>query len=123
MMNQQKLIILAGLSAAIIAGVFGIKGFSSASDNAGGVLPDVVDYNFHIRPILSDRCFKCHGPDANKRQAGLRLDTEEGAYAALKDNPGMHAIVPGDPLQSELYKRIITTDTAEMMPPLLKICL
>lgn len=117
MMNQQKLIILAGLSAAIIAGVFGIKGFSSASDNAGGVLPDVVDYNFHIRPILSDRCFKCHGPDANKRQAGLRLDTEEGAYAALKDNPGMHAIVPGDPLQSELYKRIITTDTAEMMPP------
>lgn len=116
-MNQQKLIILSGLTIAIIAGVFGIKGFYSSAENSGGVLPDIVDYNFHIRPILSDRCFKCHGPDANKRQADLRLDTEEGAYAALKDNPKMHAIVPGDPLNSVLYNRITTTDTAEMMPP------
>ena len=42
-------------------------------------LPDVVDYNFHVKPILSDRCYACHGPDAEARQAGLRLDIEEGA--------------------------------------------
>lgn len=41
-------------------------------------IPDQVSYNFHIRPILSDNCFACHGPDANKRESGLRLDTEEG---------------------------------------------
>ena len=77
----------------------------------------MVDYNYHIRPILSDRCYKCHGPDASKREAGLRLDTEEGAYAALKDEPGQHVILPGDPLQSELYLRISSPDTAYVMPP------
>ena len=48
---------------------------SSRADDTS--IPDVVDYNYHIRPILSDRCFKCHGPDANKREANLRLDTPE----------------------------------------------
>jgi hypothetical protein len=89
---------------------------TSGKEEEGGV-PDVVDFNFHVRPILSDRCFKCHGPDANKRQANLRLDTEEGAYAALKEDPSKHVIVPGDPMQSALYARLITTDTAEVMPP------
>ena len=117
MTTQRKLLILAGLTVVIIAGVFFIKAFKSGDDASSGELPDVVDYNFHIRPILSDRCFKCHGPDANKREAGLRLDTEEGAYAALKDSKGKHAIVPGDPMASVLYARIVTTDTAELMPP------
>jgi hypothetical protein len=80
-------------------------------------IPEVVDYNYHIRPILSDRCYKCHGPDASKREAGLRLDTEEGAYAALMDEPGQHVILPGDPLRSELYRRISSPDTAYVMPP------
>ena len=80
-------------------------------------IPDVVDFNFHVRPILSDRCFKCHGPDANKREANLRLDTEEGAFAALKDDLSKHVIVPGDPMASALYTRIISTDTSELMPP------
>ena len=88
----------------------------SGKEEEGGV-PDVVDFNFHVRPILSDRCFKCHGPDANKREADLRLDTEEGAFAALKDDPSRHVIVPSDPLQSELYLRVISKDTGIVMPP------
>lgn len=77
----------------------------------------MVDFNFHVRPILSDKCFKCHGPDANKREANLRLDTEEGAYAALKDQPAHYAIVPGDPKASEVFQRITATDSSIMMPP------
>ncbi|EPR66684.1 hypothetical protein ADICYQ_4271 [Cyclobacterium qasimii M12-11B] len=76
-----------------------------------------ISYNFHIRPILSDNCFACHGPDENKRESGLRLDTEESAYAALKENPEAHAIVPGKPGKSEVVLRIEATDAAELMPP------
>ncbi len=90
--------------------------FNSNIDSAKEI-PDTVDFNFHVRPILSDRCFKCHGPDANKREANLRLDTEEGAFAALKEDPSKHVIVPGDPMQSALYARLISKDTAEVMPP------
>ena len=80
-------------------------------------IPDQVSYNFHIRPILSDNCFACHGPDANKREAGLRLDTEAGAYAALKENPDQHAIVPGSTNKSQVIKRIFSEDASEKMPP------
>lgn len=85
--------------------------------SVGQEIPDVVDYNFHVRPILSDRCFACHGPDEKKREANLRLDTEAGAYAALEDNPKAHAIVKGNPEASEVYKRIVATDTSIKMPP------
>lgn len=78
---------------------------------------DSVDFNIHIRPILSDRCFKCHGPDANQRKANLRLDTREGALAALKDNPSGHAIVPGRSMDSEVFLRISSKDTSQQMPP------
>lgn len=91
--------------------------FISSKPSKEESIPDIVDFNFHVRPILSDRCFKCHGPDANKREANLRLDTEEGAFAALKDDPSHHVIVAGDPMASALYTRIINTDTSEMMPP------
>lgn len=89
----------------------------SKPGNETASLPEKVDYNFHIRPILSDRCFKCHGPDANQRKANLRLDTEAGLYAALKDNPNAHVIVPGNPELSEVFMRIATTDTTQLMPP------
>ncbi len=56
---------------------------------------DKISYNFDIRPILSDKCLACHGPDANKREAGLRMDDPESAFAALKENPGAHALVAG----------------------------
>jgi len=80
-------------------------------------MPDVVSYNFNIRPILSDKCYKCHGPDASKRQAGLRLDMPESAFKALKDDPNAHVLVPGSPEMSELFRRVSTGDTTEMMPP------
>ena len=89
--------------------------FSSCSHNKKDDA-EKISYNFQVRPIFSDKCFKCHGPDANKRQAGLRLDIEEEAYKALKEHPRAHAIVPGYPDSSELYLRIISTDTSYRMP-------
>lgn len=80
-------------------------------------LPEKISYNFHIRPIFSDKCFACHGPDANKREAGLRLDIAEAAYQALEENPSAHALVPNQPNDSEVFLRISSTDEEEMMPP------
>ena len=83
----------------------------------GNALPEVVDFNLHIKPILSDRCFKCHGPDPNTREGDLGLHTEEAAFAALgKDDPH-YAIVPGDPEASMLIQRIHSEDPQEVMPP------
>ena len=69
-----------------------------------------VDYNEDVRPILSENCFYCHGPDANKRKAKLRLDVRD---AALEKK----AFVPGDAGASELIKRLASTDSDEVMPP------
>lgn len=75
-----------------------------------------ADFNQDIRPLLSDRCFGCHGPDANKgRQAGLRLDTREGATATLKS--GNRAIVPGDPTTSAMVARMHAPNPDDVMPP------
>ena len=79
-------------------------------------LPDQIDFNFHVRPILSDRCWACHGPDANSRKAELRLDTEEGAFAALTEGSG-HAFVKGKPAKSVALQRMISTDPETVMPP------
>ncbi|GGN03878.1 hypothetical protein GCM10010967_43400 [Dyadobacter beijingensis] len=80
-------------------------------------IPEEVDFNYDVKPILSDKCFACHGPDAKKQKAGLRLDTEEGAYKALKDAEGRHAIVPGDLAGSEMYTRLVSQDPKLKMPP------
>lgn len=91
---------------------------SEYSDPYGlGRSGEQVSYNFDIRPILSDKCFACHGPDANKREAGLRLDDPRSAFKALEDNPNLFAIVPGKPKQSEMYFRISTSDSTLRMPP------
>ncbi len=74
-----------------------------------------VDFNRDIRPVLSDTCFRCHGPDAGSRKAGLRLDQREAALAPLKS--GATAIVAGDPERSALIQRLQTTDPEEVMPP------
>jgi hypothetical protein len=80
-------------------------------------IPEVVSYNFHVRPIFSDKCFACHGPDVNKREAGLRLDIPDSAFKVLKDNPGHYALVPGDPDHSVVYERIAAEDSSLLMPP------
>jgi hypothetical protein len=77
-------------------------------------LPEVVDFNFHVKPILSDRCFKCHGPDDRVRKAGLRFDRKEAAFGVLPS--GNHAIVAGDPGRSTLVARILSTDPPRVMP-------
>jgi hypothetical protein len=77
-------------------------------------VPDVVDFNFDVKPILSDRCFKCHGPDERARKASLRLDVKEVAFGKLPS--GHRAIVPGDTGSSELVSRITSTDPKRVMP-------
>ena len=75
-----------------------------------------LQFNRDIRPILSDRCFKCHGPDKNSRKANLRLDRAEDAYAPSKKSDGC-PIVPGKPDQSLVCQHIFATDPDEIMPP------
>jgi hypothetical protein len=70
----------------------------------------VVEYNSDIRPILSENCFACHGPDLNSRKAKLRLDRKDGLQQR-------QIIVPGKPQESELFKRVLETDPAARMPP------
>jgi hypothetical protein len=75
-----------------------------------------LEYNHDIRPILSDRCFKCHGPDKGSRKAGLRLDLPEEAYAERKKSH-LHAIVPGKPDESLVCNKIFATSPDDLMPP------
>lgn len=77
-------------------------------------LPEEIDYNFHVKPILSDRCYKCHGPDENARKADLRLDTEEHAFARLES--GGRAFSPGNIKRSKAIQRILSTDPEFLMP-------
>src|SRR5438132_9988418 len=82
-----------------------------ANTNTAGA--QTVEFNRDIRPILSDNCFACHGPDKNQRKAELRLDTEQGAFTG---RGGYKVIVPGKPEQSELFRRITSTDESVRMP-------
>jgi len=75
----------------------------------------MVDFNFQIRPLLSDRCYRCHGPDSGSRKAKLRLDTRDGALKELDD--GMAVVKPGKPDKSELIRRIFTENEDDLMPP------
>lgn len=78
-------------------------------------LPDLVDFNFHVKPILVQKCYLCHGPDPGTRKAGLRLDNLEGATALLES--GGKAIIPGHPNESILIHRIKEQDPELIMPP------
>jgi hypothetical protein len=80
-----------------------------------GNLPEIVDFNYHVKPILSDRCYQCHGPDENTRKAGLRLDIESIAFSKLES--GKRAFSSGNLYKSESARRIIHDDPAIVMPP------
>src|SRR5688572_6603585 len=75
-----------------------------------GGAAEKIGFNQSIRPILSDNCFACHGPDASHRKGKLRLDVREAAIEKK-------AIVPGKPDESEMIKRIFTSDEDDLMPP------
>jgi len=75
---------------------------------------ETINFNRDVRPILSSKCFQCHGPSEKSRKAKLRLDVEE---SALSDRDGVRAIVPGDLSKSELWHRANTKDPEEIMPP------
>ncbi len=83
-------------------------------DIAGQTTPSEITFMGHIRPLLAEKCFHCHGPDAQSRKADLRLDTREGA---LSDLGGYFAIKPGDPRNSYLIDRIMDKDPDSIMPP------
>lgn len=105
--NQCKLFLL--LLALFTTAMFSFDRTVSADDQ------DTIRYNRDIRPLLSDTCFRCHGPDRNARQAGLRLDLQE--EATKKTRSGAFPIVPGRPEESEVIRRIFATEKYEVMPP------
>ena len=79
-------------------------------------LPKEIDFNQHVKPILSDKCFLCHGPDKAKISAGLQLHTPELAYKESENNPGKYSIVPGNASKSLLVDRILSDDPEIIMP-------
>ena len=94
----------------------GLVGLFIAPNNCPSIeILHAIEFNRDIRPILSDKCFSCHGPDASHRKAELRLDISKGAQADLG---GYAAVVPGEPEKSELINRIHSSQSEEQMPPL-----
>jgi hypothetical protein len=91
----------------LLVSLMAVAGINLAAEEA-------INFNQHIRPILSGKCFACHGPDEKERKAKLRLDMRE---SAIDDHGGIRAIVPGKPAQSELISRINHSDPDERMPP------
>jgi len=111
------LILIFGFCIAVVY-AFAARTFDRSEDTYASMkLPETVNYNFHIKPILSDNCYICHGPDANERKAGLRLDLEETAFQELRDSPGEYAFIAGNSKESKAYWHMITEDAKEMMPP------
>jgi hypothetical protein len=101
------------LTTCICLALFTAATTAFGASSASGTKP--IEFNRDIRPILSDNCFACHGPDENKRKAKLRLDSKEDAFKPAKS--GDYAIVPGDLKKSQIIARITATDEDEKMPP------
>ena len=101
--------LMLGILAAALAAT--CMAFTTSGDSKGPAAAGAVDFNRDIRPILSDTCFACHGPDDKQRKAGLRFDTKEGAFAKTG------VIVPGNSASSRLIQRITAKDPDRRMPP------
>ena len=117
MRRKYSRLFVAAFAGMVTGGLFMARpGVTLGQDAATTVtaLPDVIEFNRDIRPILSDKCFFCHGPDKNKREAEMRLDTKEGLVGS--DGTG-GALVPGKPDESELFQRVTSTDEEKRMPP------
>lgn len=97
----------------LAAGLFAVLLPQTAAPSLCGAEP--VDFNRDIRPILSDHCFQCHGPDAATRVSDLRLDQRDDLFKKLES--GVHAVTPGNTESSELVRRIHSADPDEKMPP------
>ncbi len=95
--------------------VYALTGYVRETHARADNPPRRIEFNRDIRPILADKCWVCHGPDAPNKRIKLRLDSEEGALADL--GRGRRAIVPGHPEQSQMARRITATDEAMRMPP------
>lgn len=108
---------LGGIQTLAVFAIIAVLSAGCGKQTGNERLPPAISYNFHVRPILADKCFACHGPDANKREAGLRLDIPDSAYRHLKDNPAAFALVPEKPEESHVFLRISSPDTTERMPP------
>jgi len=106
-------IVLASAVGCAVA-IVGALGVSSSLAAAELPAAESIDFARDIRPILSNRCFQCHGPDDSSREADLRLDSREGLFAS---RDGRSAIVPGEATASELYLRATSTDPDRKMPP------
>lgn len=103
------------LSRWVVTVALGCGPMAAAAAPASATTAGPIQFNRDIRPILSDHCFSCHGPDVQKMKGGLRLDTREAALRPAKS--GKKAILPRDAAGSELVHRLLTDDADELMPP------
>jgi hypothetical protein len=102
---------LSSLAFLVTALASGIYAWAASTENAP--LPDRIEFNRDIRPILAENCYSCHGPDAGQRKADLRLDTKDGLFTAIKD---VGPVIPEHADQSEVYRRITTDNADDRMP-------
>ncbi|MCB0689812.1 MAG: DUF1549 domain-containing protein, partial [Saprospiraceae bacterium] len=106
-----------GLQIVLLCGLIASSILFTGCGGKGVDLPEVVDFNYHIKPLLSDRCFACHGPDEKARKAELALHTKEGVFAAIDSSSDLFVIAPGNLEASDVYRRIMSDDPEYMMPP------
>jgi hypothetical protein len=114
-LNLLSGVAITAIALGILAACAHDKGGQTADASGATPIPDRPDWNWDVRPVLSQNCFSCHGQGTQK--AGLRLDIEKAAYDPIPEDKNKRAIVPGNPSRSELFKRITSSDSDYRMPP------